>query len=84
MVIPESVLKKRWREERWALQKKEELETKWKDCENRMLIFNRACRKSKKIQGKRKIEKKLIQPKWEAKVNGGFYVCPEAKAYVHH
>ncbi|KAG0470696.1 hypothetical protein HPP92_016811 [Vanilla planifolia] len=69
MVIPESVLKKRWREERWALQKKEELETKWKDCENRMLIFNRACER----------EKKLIQPKWEARVNGGFYVCPEAK-----
>jgi hypothetical protein len=43
VVIPESVLKKRKREEEWALAKKQELEaTKKKNAENRKLIFNRA------------------------------------------
>lgn len=42
-VIPESVLKKRKREEEWALAKKQELEaSKKKNAENRKLIYNRA------------------------------------------
>ncbi|KAG0472246.1 hypothetical protein HPP92_016792 [Vanilla planifolia] len=70
-------------EELWALQKKEELEAKWKDSENCMLIFNRACERVRDSGSYMPPfgtqEKKLIQPKWEARVNGGFYVCPEAK-----
>lgn len=42
-VIPESLLKKRKREEEWALGKKEVLEaTKKKNVENRRLIHKRA------------------------------------------
>lgn len=42
-VVPESVLKKRKREEQWALAKKQGLESaKKKNSENRKLIYNRA------------------------------------------
>ena len=42
-VIPESVLKKRKREEEWALEKKKGSEAlKKKNAENRKLIYNRA------------------------------------------
>lgn len=42
-VVPESVLKKRKREEQWALAKKQDLESaKKKSSENRKLIYNRA------------------------------------------
>lgn len=43
VVVPESVLKKRKRNEEWALAKKQELDAaKKKKAENRKLIFNRA------------------------------------------
>lgn len=43
VVIPESVLKKKKREEEWALAKKQEFEAaKKKNAENRKLIYNRA------------------------------------------
>lgn len=43
LVIPESVLKKKKRDEQWALAKKQELEAaKKKSAENRKLIFSRA------------------------------------------
>ncbi|GMN33540.1 hypothetical protein TIFTF001_004226 [Ficus carica] len=76
-VIPESVLKKRKREEEWALAKKQEVEAlKKKNAENRKLIFNRAKQYSQEYAEK---EKELIQLKREAKLKGGFYVEPEAK-----
>nr|POE56079.1 60s ribosomal protein l7-4 [Quercus suber] len=76
-VIPESVLKKRKREEEWALAKKQDLEaTKKKNAENRKLIFNRAKLYSKEYEQQ---EKELIRLKREAKLKGGFYVDPEAK-----
>ncbi|KAK9998677.1 hypothetical protein SO802_018280 [Lithocarpus litseifolius] len=76
-VIPESVLKKRKREEEWALAKKQDLEaTKKKNAENRKLIFNRAKLYSKEYEEQ---EKELIRLKREAKLKGGFYVDPEAK-----
>ncbi|KAL5756773.1 hypothetical protein ACOSP7_021202 [Xanthoceras sorbifolium] len=77
VVVPESVLKKRKREEEWALAKKQELEAaKKKNAENRKLIFNRAKQYSKEYEQK---EKDVIQLKREAKLKGGFYVEPEAK-----
>ncbi|EXB80829.1 60S ribosomal protein L7-4 [Morus notabilis] len=76
-VIPESVLKKRKREDEWAVAKKQEVEAlKKKNAENRKLIFNRAKQYSKEYAKK---EKELIQLKREAKLKGGFYVEPEAK-----
>ncbi|KAJ8766990.1 hypothetical protein K2173_012499 [Erythroxylum novogranatense] len=63
VVVPESVLKKRKREEQWALAKKEENEAlKKKRAESRQLIYSRA--------------KDL---KREAKLKGGFYADPEPK-----
>jgi large subunit ribosomal protein L7e len=71
------VLKKRKREEEWALAKKQELEAaKKQNAEKRKLIFNRAKQYSKEYQEK---ERELIQLKREAKLKGGFYVDPEAK-----
>uniref|UniRef100_A0A7N2LST8 60S ribosomal protein L7 n=1 Tax=Quercus lobata TaxID=97700 RepID=A0A7N2LST8_QUELO len=66
-VILESVLKKRKREEEWALAKMQDLEaTKKKiNAENRKLDFNRAKQYSKG-------EKELIRLKREAKMKGGF------------
>ncbi|EXC02652.1 60S ribosomal protein L7-2 [Morus notabilis] len=76
-IIPESVLKKRKREEEWALAKKQEIEAlKKKNAENRKLIFNRANQYYKEYADK---EKEVIQLKREAKLKGGFYVEPEAK-----
>ncbi|WOL17380.1 hypothetical protein Cni_G26172 [Canna indica] len=76
-VIPESVLKKRKREEQWALAKKQELDAKKKkDRENRKLIFSRAQQYANEYESK---EKELIQLKREARMKGGFYVSPEAK-----
>lgn len=77
VVIPESVLKKQKREEQWALEKKEKLEqTRKKNRENRKLIFVRAEQYAKEYA---KQERELIQLKREARLKGGFYVCPEAK-----
>ncbi|KAM3701872.1 hypothetical protein ACB098_05G207700 [Castanea mollissima] len=59
-VIPESVLKKRKREEEWTLAKNHDLEaTKKKNAENRKLDFNRAKQYSKEL-------------KREANMKGGF------------
>ncbi|XP_020682723.1 60S ribosomal protein L7-2 [Dendrobium catenatum] len=76
-VIPESVLKKRKREEQWALEKKQKLDEKRKkNLENRKLIFKRAEQYAKEYK---KQERELIQLKRDARLKGGFYVCPEAK-----
>ncbi|TXG60857.1 hypothetical protein EZV62_012220 [Acer yangbiense] len=77
VVVPESVLKKRKREEEWALAKKQELEAaKKKSGENRKLIYNQAKQHSEEYEQQ---EKEVIQLKREAKLKGGFYVEPEAK-----
>ncbi|PQQ01267.1 60S ribosomal protein L7-2 [Prunus yedoensis var. nudiflora] len=77
VVVPESVLKKRKREEEWALAKKQGLEAaKKKNAENRKLIYNRAKQYSEEYEAQ---EKELIRLKREAKLKGGFYVDPEAK-----
>ncbi|KAL5550727.1 hypothetical protein UlMin_000903 [Ulmus minor] len=76
-VIPESVLKKRKRAEEWASAKKQEAEAlKKKNAENRKLIYTRAKQYSKEYAEQ---AKELIQLKREAKLQGGFYVEPEAK-----
>jgi large subunit ribosomal protein L7e len=76
-VIPESVLKKRKREEEWALAKKQELEaSQKKNKENRKVIFQRAKLYAEEYEKK---EREVIQLKREAKLKGGFYVEPEAK-----
>ncbi|CAL9009410.1 unnamed protein product [Prunus brigantina] len=77
VVVPESVLKKRKREDEWALAKKQGLEAaKKKNAENRKLIYNRAKQYSEEYKEQ---EKELIRLKREAKLKGGFYVDPEAK-----
>ncbi|OMO76111.1 Ribosomal protein L7, eukaryotic [Corchorus capsularis] len=74
---PESLLKKEKRNGEWVLAKKQELEAaKKKNTENRKLIYNRAKQYAKEYEAQ---EKELIQLKREAKLNGGFYVDPEAK-----
>uniref|UniRef100_A0A9I9DRU5 60S ribosomal protein L7-4 n=1 Tax=Cucumis melo TaxID=3656 RepID=A0A9I9DRU5_CUCME len=76
-LIPDSVLKKRKRNEEWTLAKQQELEAaKKKNAENRKLIYNRAKLYSKEYEEQ---EKELIRLKREAKLKGGFYVDPEAK-----
>nr|AFK47136.1 unknown [Lotus japonicus] len=75
--VPESVLKKRRREEEWALAKKQEVEAaKKKRAESRKLIYSRAKQYAKEYDEQ---EKELIRLKREAKLKGGFYVDPEAK-----
>ncbi|KAB2613257.1 60S ribosomal protein L7-2 [Pyrus ussuriensis x Pyrus communis] len=77
VVVPESVLKKRKREEQWALAKEQErVAANKKKAENRKLIYNRAKQYSEEYEQQ---EKELIQLKREAKLKGGFYVDPEAK-----
>nr|CAD1832007.1 unnamed protein product [Ananas comosus var. bracteatus] len=76
-VVPESVLKKRKREEQWALAKKGANDAeKAKEREKRKLIFSRAQLYSKEYESQ---EKELIRLKREARLKGGFYVSPEAK-----
>ncbi|GLT28715.1 hypothetical protein SLA2020_036260 [Shorea laevis] len=76
-IVPESVLKKRKRNEEWELEKKQKLEAvKKNNAEKRKLIFKRAEQYAKEYSEK---EKELIQLKREAKLKGGFYVDPEAK-----
>jgi large subunit ribosomal protein L7e len=75
--VPESVLKKRKRDEQWAKNRAEELQlSKAKAKENRKVIFKRA---EQYIKEYRQQESDLIRVKREAKLNGGFYVEPEAK-----
>ncbi|GLT97390.1 hypothetical protein SLE2022_149570 [Rubroshorea leprosula] len=76
-LVPESVLKKRKRNEEWELANKQKLEVvKKSNAEKRKLIFKRAEQYAKEYKEK---EKELIQLKREAKLKGGFYVDPEAK-----
>ncbi|KAF9621168.1 hypothetical protein IFM89_016662 [Coptis chinensis] len=76
-IVPESFLKKRKRNEEWALAKKQALETqKKKNSENRKLIFKRAEQYAKEYADK---EREVVTLKREAKLKGGFYVPPEAK-----
>ncbi|GLT77603.1 hypothetical protein SLA2020_491710 [Shorea laevis] len=76
-MVPESVLKKRKRNEEWELAKKQKHEAvKKSNAEKRKLIFKRAEQYAKEYKEK---EKELIQLKREAKLKGGFYVDPEAK-----
>ncbi|KAJ8765154.1 hypothetical protein K2173_010645 [Erythroxylum novogranatense] len=77
IVVPESVLKKRKREEQWALAKKEDAEAlKKKRAENRKLIYSRAKEYAKEYEEQ---AKELISLKREAKLKGGFYADPETK-----
>ncbi|KAM7254315.1 hypothetical protein ACFE04_031997 [Oxalis oulophora] len=76
-VIPESVLKKRKREEEWALAKSQEaVAAKKKNAENRKIIFKRAKQYAEEYAKK---DREIIDLKREAKLKGGFYVEPEAK-----
>lgn len=76
-IVPESVLKKQQREEKWALEKKQEVEAaKIKSIENRKLTYKRSQMHAKEYEAQ---EKEAIRLRREAKLNGGFYVEPEAK-----
>eukprot|EP00249_Psilotum_nudum_P000470 c12182_g1_i1 orf=107-847(+) len=75
--VPESLLKKRKRDEQWALvRKKRAQEDRAKKSERRRVIFKRA---EAYIREYRQQERDLIRLKREAKQKGGFYVDPEAK-----
>ena len=53
VVVPESVLKKRKREDEWALAKKQALESaKKKNAANRKLIYNKAKQYTKEYADK--------------------------------
>jgi len=75
--VPESILKKRTRDEAWASQKATAAaEAKAKATKNRDEIFKRA---EKYVKEYRDQEKDLIRLKRDARTKGGFYVEPEAK-----
>ncbi|EIE19109.1 60S ribosomal protein L7 [Coccomyxa subellipsoidea C-169] len=75
--VPESVLKKRKRDEDWAAKKAATAgDAKKKSRDQRKEIFKRA---ESYVKEYRDQEKDLIRLKREAKSNGGFYVEPEAK-----
>ncbi|KAL5668032.1 hypothetical protein ACJX0J_020253, partial [Zea mays] len=75
--VPESVLRKRKREEQWAADKKEKaLADRKKALESRKIIFARAKQYAEEYHAQ---EKELVQLKREARLKGGFYVSPEAK-----
>ncbi|KAK4772174.1 hypothetical protein SAY86_013949 [Trapa natans] len=77
LMIPESVLKKRKRNEEWALARETEIETCKKQArEKRKLIFKQAEKYAEEYEAQ---DKELIRLKREAKLKGGFYVEPEAK-----
>jgi large subunit ribosomal protein L7e len=76
-IVPETLLKKRKRDEQWAVNRKEQLESaKKKSSNSRTLIFKRAEQYIREYRGQ---ESDLIRLKREAKLKGGFYVEPEAK-----
>ncbi|CAI0462799.1 unnamed protein product [Linum tenue] len=76
-IVPESVLKKRKRNDEWALAKTQATAAqKKKSAENRKIIFKRAEQYAKEYKDQ---ERELIRLKREAKLKGGFYVSPEAK-----
>jgi len=75
--VPESILKKRKRNEAWAATKAAEaLAVAKKNKANRGVIFKRAEQYAKEYLAQ---EKDLVRLKREAKAKGGFYVEPEAK-----
>uniref|UniRef100_A0A0D6R6U7 Ribosomal protein L30 ferredoxin-like fold domain-containing protein n=1 Tax=Araucaria cunninghamii TaxID=56994 RepID=A0A0D6R6U7_ARACU len=75
--VPESVLKKRKRNEEWENDKKQQLAAaKAKNAENRKMMCRRARFYKEHYE---KQEQELIRLKREAKMRGGFYVDPEAK-----
>eukprot|EP00271_Cylindrocystis_brebissonii_P017299 TRINITY_DN4441_c0_g1_i1.p1 TRINITY_DN4441_c0_g1~~TRINITY_DN4441_c0_g1_i1.p1 ORF type:complete len:258 (-),score=71.79 TRINITY_DN4441_c0_g1_i1:273-1010(-) len=77
VAVPESLLKKRRRDEQWAEERASQLlQAKTKAKENRKVIFKRA---EQYIKEYRQQESDLIRVKREAKLSGGFYVEPEAK-----
>uniref|UniRef100_A0A0D9W938 Ribosomal protein L30 ferredoxin-like fold domain-containing protein n=1 Tax=Leersia perrieri TaxID=77586 RepID=A0A0D9W938_9ORYZ len=77
VVVPESVLRKRKREELWAAASKEKaVHEKKKSVESRKLIFARAKQYAEEYEAQ---EKELVQLKREARMKGGFYVSPEEK-----
>ncbi|KAG8066148.1 hypothetical protein GUJ93_ZPchr0004g38675 [Zizania palustris] len=77
VVVPESVLRKRKREELWAAASKEKaVAQKKKAIESRKLIFARAKQYAAGYEAQ---EKELVQLKREARMKGGFYVSPEEK-----
>ncbi|CAM6126489.1 unnamed protein product [Calypogeia fissa] len=76
-MVPESVLKKRKRDEQWALAKKEELAAaRTKSRSDRKVIFKQT---EEYLKEYKKEESDLISLKREAKLKGGFYVEAEAK-----
>ncbi|KAL5649075.1 hypothetical protein ACJX0J_039884, partial [Zea mays] len=75
--VPESVLRKRKREEQWAADKKEKALADRKEAlDSRKIIFARAKQYAQEYDAQ---EKELVQLKREARLKGGFYVSPEAK-----
>uniref|UniRef100_M8BL46 60S ribosomal protein L7-2 n=1 Tax=Aegilops tauschii TaxID=37682 RepID=M8BL46_AEGTA len=77
VVVPESVLLKRKREELWAAEKKTKaVEEKKKSSENIKVIYARAKQYAEEYDAQ---DKELVQLKREARMKGGFYVSPEAK-----
>ena len=78
--VPESVLKKRKRDEQWAAQKAAERETKLSDLKKKKkVIFKRAEQYVKEYVYQ---EQDLIRMKREARAKGSFYVPAEPKLMV--
>jgi len=76
-VVPETLLKKRKRDEQWAAAKSSELvAAKSRNAKNRTLIFKRAQQYEEEYK---KQDAELISLKREAKLKGGFYVESEPK-----
>ena len=77
VAAPESVLKRRKRDEQWAAQKaKDAAEAKKAQEKKREEVFKRAEKYVKEYEAQ---EKDLIRLKREARAKGGFYVEPEQK-----
>merc|ERR1711934_232677 len=77
VAAPESVLKRRKRDEQWAAQKaKADAESKKAQEKKREEVFKRAEKYVKEYESQ---EKDLIRLKREARAKGGFYVEPEQK-----
>ena len=75
--VPESVLKKRKRDEQWAAQKAADREAKLSDLKKKkQVIFKRAEQYVKEYVDH---EKDLIRLKREARANGGYHVPSEAR-----
>ncbi|GBG75921.1 hypothetical protein CBR_g21163 [Chara braunii] len=76
-VVPESVLKKRNRDEAWAKARADELrEKRTKYKKNRVVIFKRAKQYIKEYRAQ---EADLVRLKQLGKLKGGFYVGAEPK-----